>query len=158
MIFKRKTSNGKIRQIGFKVPRKPPKKLVKRVASICAVLILIPHIYALILKFVPVPGTILMTQRANVGEIIKQDWVDIDNISPNLIYAVIGAEDSRFCDHSGVDWEAVQTVLDEREKGERQRGGSTITQQTAKNVFLWNSHRLLVFMGDYQWMNLFLRL
>lgn len=72
------------------------------------------------------------------GETIQKHWTPLEEISPNLLHAVIGAEDSRFCEHSGIDWEAVQTVLDEREKGVRQRGGSTITQQTAKNVFLWN--------------------
>lgn len=138
MIFKRKISSDTVRKIGFKVPRKPSKKGLRRLLSLCLALGLVPHIYAVALKFTPVPGTILMLQRANAGETIKKDWVDLEDISPNLVYAVIGAEDSRFCDHNGVDWDAVQTVLDEREKGERQRGGSTITQQTAKNVFLWN--------------------
>lgn len=138
MIFRRKIPSDKILHIGFKIPRKTSKKWVKRVLWICAALITLPHIYALILKFAPVPGTILMKQRANAGETIKQDWVDIEDISPDLVYAVIGAEDSRFCEHSGVDWDAVQTVIEEREKSGRQRGGSSITQQTAKNVFLWN--------------------
>lgn len=138
MAFKRKTSSDTIRKIGFKVPRKPSRKGLKRLGLIFMGLVLIPHIYAISLKFAPVPGTILMKQRAAQGEDVRTHWTSLDDISPTLVYAVIGAEDSRFCEHKGVDWKAVQTVIDERENTGRKRGGSTITQQTAKNVFLWN--------------------
>ena len=101
-------------------------------------IILFVHIYGLLLRFVPVPGTVLMLQRAAQGENIRRDWTPIEDISPYLAFAVIGAEDARFCAHHGIDWKAVEQVLEEREKTGRRRGGSTITQQTAKNVFLWN--------------------
>ncbi len=120
------------------MPRKGWRKWVMRALKTLFWLMLAVHLYALLLRFVPVPGTILMMQRAMDGQTIRKDWTRLEEISPNLVYAVIGAEDSRFCAHSGIDWEAVKTVMDERENTARRRGGSTITQQTAKNVFLWN--------------------
>lgn len=96
------------------------------------------HIYALVLKAAPVPGTVLMTQRAIGGEKIRRDMVSINDISPNLVIAVIAAEDSRFCQHTGVDRDAIEQAITDYKQGKGLRGASTITQQTAKNVFLWN--------------------
>jgi monofunctional biosynthetic peptidoglycan transglycosylase len=96
------------------------------------------HIYALVLKAAPVPGTVLMAQRAIGGEQIKRNLVSIDDISPNLVLAVIAAEDTRFCQHTGLDRDAIEKAIDEYKQGKGLRGASTITQQTAKNVFLWN--------------------
>ena len=99
---------------------------------------LIVHAYATVLKFVRAPGSILMTQRAMSGETIRRDWTPIENISPHLVRAVIAAEDTGFCQHEGIDMSAISKALEEREQGRSLRGASTITQQTAKNVFLWN--------------------
>jgi monofunctional biosynthetic peptidoglycan transglycosylase len=66
-----------------------------------------------------------------------RDWEGLSGIDPNLVYAVIAAEDSKFCEHSGFDTEAIEQALREREQTGRLRGASTISQQTAKNVFLW---------------------
>ncbi len=118
-------------------------------------LVLLIHIYALALRFVPVPGTLLMIQRSLSGQSIQKDWTRLEDMSPFLAYAVMGAEDSRFCEHHGVDWEAVEKVLEEREKTGRQRGGSTITQQTAKNVFLWNGGGWIRKLPE-TWMSLFI--
>jgi monofunctional biosynthetic peptidoglycan transglycosylase len=96
------------------------------------------HIYALVLKAAPVPGTVLMAQRAIGGEQIKRNLVSIDDISPNLVLAVIAAEDTRFCQHTGLDRDAIEQAISEYKQGKGLRGASTITQQTAKNVFLWN--------------------
>ena len=112
---------------------------MRTIAVLAVIMVVILHIYALTLRFVAPPGTILMVQRANAGADIRQNWTPITDISPNVIYAVIGAEDSRFCEHSGIDWQAVETVMEERQAGRSKRGGSTITQQTAKNVFLTNT-------------------
>lgn len=99
---------------------------------------MIVHLYALALRVLPVPGTILMAQRALAGETIRKDWTPIDNISPHLPRAIMGGEDSRFCDHVGIDFEAIKEAVSDNAEGGRRRGGSTITQQTAKNIFLWN--------------------
>lgn len=94
--------------------------------------------YALILIVLPAPGSILMVQRALSGETVRRDWIPLNRISPNLVYAVIAAEDSGFCAHKGIDMKAIQKALEDRTKGQGLRGASTITQQTAKNAFLWN--------------------
>jgi monofunctional biosynthetic peptidoglycan transglycosylase len=89
-------------------------------------------------KWLPVPFTATMLMD---GEAITNDWESLDNIDRNLVSAVIAAEDSRFCEHYGFDTEAIEQAMRENleaaESGGRIRGGSTISQQTAKNVFLW---------------------
>lgn len=112
----------------------------RRVAIALAALALGLHIYALALRWLAVPGTALMAQRAIEGETVRRAPVPLERISPHLVRAVIAAEDSRFCQHRGVDFEAIETALEERRRGERARlrGASTITQQTAKNVFFFN--------------------
>lgn len=85
-------------------------------------------------KWLPVPYTATMAMDANP---ITKDWEAIENIDPNLIAAIIAAEDSKFCTHNGFDTEAIEKAIESNAKGGRIRGGSTITQQTAKNVFLW---------------------
>lgn len=93
--------------------------------------------------FVPPPLTPLMVIRLFEGNWISKDWVPYDDISPNLMRAVIAAEDSGFCAHWGFDFEAIQKALRHNEKSGRLRGGSTISNQTAKNVFLWPGDMLL---------------
>lgn len=97
--------------------------------------------YALALRFLPVPGTILMAQRALAGEHIQRHPVSLADISPHMRNAVIAAEDSRFCLHWGIETQSVRAALRYNattgEKRGKLRGGSTISQQTAKNLFLW---------------------
>ena len=69
---------------------------------------------------------------------VQQKWVDWKHISPNMGLAVIASEDQRFADHWGFDLGAIQDAIEEREQGGRMRGASTITQQVAKNLFLWS--------------------
>jgi monofunctional biosynthetic peptidoglycan transglycosylase len=68
---------------------------------------------------------------------VSRQWINFSAISPALPRSVIGAEDAKFCSHHGVDWGALRDVIDDAEDGEVTRGGSTITQQVAKNLFLW---------------------
>ena len=88
----------------------------------------------LLFRFVPVPITATMLFDGNGA---TRDWESLSNISPNLVRAVIAAEDGKFCQHNGFDTEAIEKALERNKKGGRLRGGSTISQQTAKNVFLW---------------------
>jgi len=113
------------------------------------------HLYALALIWLPIPGTVLMVQRAAGGETVRRDTVPLSEISPHLVRAVIAAEDSRFCKHNGIDRAAIEKALDERRQGKRTRGASTITQQTAKNVFLWNGGGVPRKLGD-MWMGVFI--
>ena len=85
-------------------------------------------------RFVPVPVTATMLMDENG---ITKDWEPLKEIDPNLVRAVIGAEDSKFCSHDGFDAEAIASAMARNAQGGRIRGGSTISQQTAKNVFLW---------------------
>jgi monofunctional biosynthetic peptidoglycan transglycosylase len=80
-----------------------------------------------------------MVQRAFEGRGFERTWVPMSQISPALVRAVIAAEDARFCEHNGFDFGAIQKAMAANESGKRLRGGSTISQQTAKNVFLWPS-------------------
>jgi len=83
---------------------------------------------------VPVPTTLTMLFDSNGA---KRDWTSLSDISPNLVRAVIAAEDGKFCSHDGFDRDAIEKALSRNIEGGRMRGGSTISQQTAKNVFLW---------------------
>jgi monofunctional biosynthetic peptidoglycan transglycosylase len=102
-----------------------------------AVLTLLPIGGVLIVAVLPPAPTILMLRQAVRGEGLDYQWRGLNDISPNLVAAAIAAEDARFCSHHGFDMEAIQKALDHNADGGRMRGGSTISQQTAKNVFLW---------------------
>ena len=97
----------------------------------------------IIFKWVPVPFTPLMITRAIDQKIdgkemtCSHDWEPIENISINLQKAVIASEDGNFLKHSGFDFTAMQKAFKNNNRGKKLKGGSTISQQTAKNVFLW---------------------
>lgn len=98
----------------------------------------------LLFRWVPVPLTSFMLQdriaSARAGEAgwrFTHDWVDWEEISPHAALAVVAAEDQKFPFHRGFDLEAIDRALDDAERGRRLRGASTITQQVAKNLFLW---------------------
>ena len=101
-----------------------------------------PFLQVAVLRFVPAPPTILMVEQAIKGNGLDYRWRSLDKLSPYLVTAAIAAEDARFCSHNGFDFEAIQKAMEANERAEARgsskvRGGSTITQQTAKNVFLW---------------------
>lgn len=94
-------------------------------------------------RWVPVPATPLMAIRAfeQKGEgkemVWKHDWVPLEDISKNLQLAVICSEDQNFLKHNGFDMKAIQKAMEHNKTNKKLRGASTISQQTAKNVFLW---------------------
>ena len=88
-------------------------------------------------RLVPPPMTFLMVSRSVAGEGLSYRWRSLDDISPRLVEAVIASEDSGYCAHRGFDMKAIEKAIKANESGGRIRGGSTISQQTAKNVFLW---------------------
>ena len=85
-------------------------------------------------RFVPPPVTVTMLVDANG---ITKDWTPLSRIDRNMVDAVIAAEDAKFCLHNGFDTVAIEKAIERNARGGRIRGGSTISQQTAKNVFLW---------------------
>jgi monofunctional biosynthetic peptidoglycan transglycosylase len=101
------------------------------------ILAMLPIGAVVIHRFVPPPTTLLMIKQAVAGNGLDYEWRELDDISPRLVEAVIAAEDARFCEHRGFDFEAIEKALDSNARGRKVRGGSTISQQTAKNVFLW---------------------
>ncbi|APX98973.1 monofunctional biosynthetic peptidoglycan transglycosylase [Lacinutrix venerupis] len=94
-----------------------------------------------VFKFAPVPVTPLMVIRyfENPSEkkLWKHNWIPIEEMSKNIQLAVICSEDQKFVSHNGFDIEAIEKAYEHNKKGKRIKGGSTISQQTAKNVFLW---------------------
>jgi monofunctional biosynthetic peptidoglycan transglycosylase len=102
------------------------------------VLVIWPPFIVLVYRLVPPPITILMVERMIQGKGLDKAWRPLSQISPSLAQAVIGAEDARFCEHHGFDFKAMQAAAAHNAKHPgKVRGGSTLSQQTAKNVFLW---------------------
>ncbi len=103
----------------------------------------------LVFKFVPVFYTPLMLTRSIENKmegkdmVCSHEWVPLEHISRNLQKAVIASEDGRFLTHHGFDFEAIQKAMENNEQGKKLKGGSTISQQTAKNVFLWQGRSYL---------------
>jgi monofunctional biosynthetic peptidoglycan transglycosylase len=119
------------------------KKIFRLLTKIILFFFLGSILWVLLYKFIPVPFTPLMVIRCAEqladGRPLKldKDWVSYENISPHLPIAVVAAEDQKFTQHFGFDIEAIKKALKHNEKSTKIRGGSTISQQTAKNAFLW---------------------
>lgn len=94
--------------------------------------------YIVLLKWVFPPITFIQLDSWISGYGLNRDYTRFENISPHAGLAVIAAEDQLFPDHNGFDWKSIGKALDHNEKSKRKRGASTISQQVAKNVFLWN--------------------
>jgi monofunctional glycosyltransferase len=106
-------------------------------------------VLVILFRWIPIPYTPLMAIRAienkSVGKemVLSHDWVSIEEISPNIQKAVIASEDGTFLTHYGFDFSAIQKAVKNNSKGKRLKGGSTISQQTAKNIFLWQGRSYL---------------
>lgn len=123
--------------------RKPRSPLLLRiVAGVLVVTVILPVLWVLIYGIVEAPGTLLMAKRAGEGEAIRHETVPLSRISPHLVRAVIAAEDANFCAHRGFDVQAIEKAVKYNERAkkrgsQKRRGASTLSQQTAKNLFLW---------------------
>lgn len=95
-------------------------------------------LWVLAYRWINPPVTSLMIRDWAAGQTVRRDWVAIENISPRLAYAALAAEDQNFCRHFGFDFEAISRAMQANMNGGRLRGGSTISQQVAKNAFLWS--------------------
>lgn len=115
------------------------KKIAKYIFRLLLTLFIITILWVAVYAFVPVPGTPLMLARYFGEDVpINHTWTPLEEITPDMQLAVIAAEDNRFVLHNGFDWEEIEKARKEAEKGKKLRGASTISQQTAKNVFLWH--------------------
>lgn len=114
------------------------RKLWKWTKKIFIILFIAQFFYIILLKWVNPPVTITQLVSWVSGHGLKRDYVGRNAISPNAKLAVIASEDQLFPDHSGFDWKSIKKAMEYNEKKPgRVRGGSTISQQVAKNVFLW---------------------
>jgi monofunctional glycosyltransferase len=103
-----------------------------------AVAIVLPPVWVAVYRLIPPPITLLMIERLVEGHGLDRRWVALGRIAPAMVRAVIASEDSRFCEHHGFDMRAIDAALRHNAQTPgRIRGGSTVSQQTAKNVFLW---------------------
>jgi monofunctional biosynthetic peptidoglycan transglycosylase len=125
------------------------KKAFRIIGKIALWFFVISILSVFVFKWVPVPSTPLMVTRAIDNKldgndmICSHDWVPLEEISTNLQKAVIASEDANFLTHHGFDFKAIQKAMESNEKGKKLKGGSTISQQTAKNVFLWQGRSYL---------------
>jgi len=101
-------------------------------------LLLFSIVWVLIYRFIPPPTTATMIGDMIAGRGATRDWMPISQIDRDMVRAAIAAEDGKFCQHKGFDWDAIQDAAKRNASGGRIRGGSTISQQTAKTTFLWN--------------------
>lgn len=108
--------------------------LRRLILAVLAIAVGLPALLVLAYRVVPPPVTPLMLMREAP---IDRRWVPLERIAPALPRAVIAAEDNLFCRHRGVDWQSLSAAVEAYAEGERAGGGSTITMQTAKNLFLW---------------------
>ncbi|MGM5631765.1 monofunctional biosynthetic peptidoglycan transglycosylase [Apibacter raozihei] len=112
-------------------------KIFKWIKRILIGLFLLSIVMTFVYKWVPVPFTELMLKRYFVnGSSIKKEWVPLDQIANSMQLAVVSSEDQNFLTHSGFDFKEIQKIIEK--DGAPKRGASTISQQTAKNVFLWD--------------------
>ncbi len=126
-------------------PRRSPLRTLRRGLAGVAILLLVgPLALILVFRFLPPPVTPLMLLRAAEGHAMQREWVGREAIAPALAAAVVAAEDNLFCRQTlGFDMDALRRQVEAWQAGERPRGASTITMQTAKNLFLWPGRDLL---------------
>ncbi|MCX5516687.1 monofunctional biosynthetic peptidoglycan transglycosylase [Kaistia algarum] len=110
--------------------------LAKAALKVLVVIAALPLVLTPVYAFIP-PVSTLMLWSALTFQGMDRDWVSFDQIAPAMVASVVMSEDGRFCQHSGVDWQQLNLVLDSK-KGPS-RGASTIPMQTVKNLFLWQS-------------------
>lgn len=114
--------------------------LVRLIVTAAIIAVSVPLLLILLYRSPSVhPPSTLMLRDVVMGRDYQRRWVDFDAIAPALVQSVMMSEDGRYCAHGGVDWQALNLVIDDALDGERPRGASTIAMQTVKNLFLWTS-------------------
>jgi monofunctional biosynthetic peptidoglycan transglycosylase len=122
--------------------RSRPLRLIGWAVAIIVAILLIPYVLAPFYRFGH-PISALMLERRLTGARVERIWIPLEAVPPAVSAAVIAAEDARFCTHHGIDWSEVREALADADDGGPLRGGSTITQQVAKNLFLWPGRSLI---------------
>lgn len=123
-------------------PQKPEPHWVRRVMRV-AVLMAAAVIGLIVLgSFLPPVSTLMIAEWVQ-GNKVERQWRSLDRISPHMMRAVVAAEDGRFCEHHGVDWKAMRMAVAEAVEDDAGHGASTVSMQTAKNLFLWHGRSYL---------------
>lgn len=113
------------------------KNWLQRLRKLVITLVVLHLVYLVVLRWVDPPITITQLNNWMSGYGLKRDYIDFDKMSPNIRLAVMASEDQLFPDHNGFDLKSIKKALERNKKSKRIRGASTISQQVAKNVFLW---------------------
>ena len=117
-------------------PRKTVFRLIRWLVVAVAAVLLLPYLLTPLYRVVN-PVSTLMLARWVLGKRVERTFVPLERVAPVLTRSVVASEDGRFCTHHGIDWTELQASIDDADDISEARGGSTITQQTAKNLFLW---------------------
>ena len=120
----------------------PWRRLARLVAIAILAVLLLPYLIVPLYRFVNPVSTLMVWRWATGARVVRAN-VALERIAPVLPATVVSSEDGRFCSHSGIDWEEIRDALDEADDISEARGGSTITQQLAKNLFLWGGRSYL---------------
>lgn len=146
---KTQKTKGKSRTAGTKAKtaprarRGPVARVLRWLVKYAALLVLLAVLWVLLYRVVNPPGGYYMlSERFRLGA-VEHDWRDLNEIAPDMQRAAMAAEDANFCDHNGFDFAAIEAALSANAEGRALRGGSTISQQVAKNVFLWHGRSWL---------------
>src|SRR5438105_736497 len=125
----------------YKRPRRGgrswPRRILGWIVKLVVAFFLISTLWVLAYRFINPPVTITMVGDILAGRGAHKQWMPVSQIDRDMVRAAIAAEDSTFCSHHGFNFEAIEDAMKRNASGGRIRGGSTISQQTAKNVFLW---------------------
>lgn len=115
------------------------------IGAICFWSVLVTMLWVLVLRLLPPPVTWLMAEQANALGGVQREWTPLDRMAHDMPLAVIASEDQRFLHHHGFAWKAIRKAMEynEKKKGRKVKGASTISQQTAKNVFCWPGRTFL---------------
>src|SRR5262245_12106782 len=120
----------------------PWRRLARLVAIVVLAVLLLPYLIVPLYRFVNPVSTLMVWRWATGARVVRAN-VALERIAPVLPATVVSSEDGRFCSHYGIDWEEIRDALDEADDFSEARGGSTITQQLAKNLFLWGGRSYL---------------
>jgi monofunctional biosynthetic peptidoglycan transglycosylase len=114
-----------------------PRRILGWIVKLVLAFLIVSALWVLAYRFINPPITATMLGDVLAGRGATREWMEIEEIDRDMVRAVVAAEDSKFCQHSGFDWDSIEQAMQRNASGGRIRGGSTISQQTAKNAFLW---------------------
>ena len=118
-------------------------KIFKKLLKFILFVLILPWVYALLLNIFNPPITFTQLNSLIDGYGLNRDYVSGDAMPQDAMWALVGAEDQKFATHNGFDFEGIQKAFEKNQEGKKLRGGSTISQQVAKNVFLWQGRNWL---------------